>query len=51
MIGRVSSRGKQTVATKKKKAPRKDWRMILFLILSVIIVLSMALAFVIPSAY
>ena len=39
------------MATKKKKTQRRDWRMILFLILSVIIVLSMALAFVIPSAY
>lgn len=37
--------------SKKKKSQRKDWRMILFLILSLMIVLSMALAFVIPSAY
>jgi nitrate reductase NapE component len=38
------------VATKKKKAQRRDWRMILFLALSLLIVLSMALAFVLPAA-
>jgi hypothetical protein len=31
-----------------RKSRRRDWRMVLFLILSVLIILSMALAYVLP---
>jgi predicted nucleic acid-binding Zn ribbon protein len=34
---------------KKKTTPRRDWRMMFFLVLSVLIVLSMVLAFIIPA--
>ncbi len=34
--------------TRKKTAQRRDWRMTLFLILSVLLVLAMALGYVLP---
>jgi len=35
----------------RKKAPRRDWRMTLFLVISLIIVLSMVLTmFILPAA-
>lgn len=33
----------------RRRNPRRDWRLTLFLILSLLIVLTMALAYVIPS--
>jgi len=37
------------MARKKKPRRRKDWRMILFFIVSLIIALTMVLAYVIPA--
>jgi hypothetical protein len=36
---------------KKKKAPRqkRDWRLVVFLILSILLVLAMVMGFVLPS--
>jgi|YNPNPStandDraft_1061719.scaffolds.fasta_scaffold36773_3 hypothetical protein len=34
---------------RRKKSIRRDWRTLLFLILSLIIALSMALAYIIPA--
>ena len=33
----------------RKRTPRRDWRMVVFLIISMVIILSMALAYVIPT--
>ena len=33
----------------RKKSRRRDWRTIVFLVISLVIVLSMALAYVIPT--
>ena len=35
----------------RKKSQRRDWRMVVFIIISLVIVLSMALAYVIPGMY
>ena len=34
---------------RKRRGQRRDWRMVLFLILSLVLVLSMALAYVLPA--
>jgi predicted nucleic acid-binding Zn ribbon protein len=34
---------------KKKTQPRRDWRMMFFIVLSLLIVLSMVLAYAIPA--